>query len=771
MLQSKANWKLMEIQGDMDMWMDDSMKISPVVRELLLQRGITTAEEAVDFLSPNLENLHNPLNFDSITEACARVYRAVENQEKILVYGDYDADGVCSTTVMLKALRELGADCDFYIPNRFTEGYGPNEDAFKEAYKNGFKLIITVDNGIAGVNEAEVLKQLGVDLIITDHHEVQAELPETYAILHPKCSPNYPFQELAGVGVAFKFAQQLLGYFPEHLLPFTAIGTIADLVPLVDENRILAYYGLRQLSETANPGLKALKSVSNIEGNVTEEDVGFLIGPRINAVGRLQDADLAVQLLMTEDHVEAAEIAAEIDRINQERQKIVNQIAKEAENMTNRDHGVLIVAKEGWNEGVLGIVASKLVRKFDRPAIVLAVKPETGEVKGSARSIPSFDLFRNCMKIREYFTHFGGHSQAAGMTFPLENLPIVQEELDRLIAEQLSEEDFKQEIEISRELALAEIDEELVQEISRLAPFGMKNPKPVFQLKEMPADARQIGSAKNHLKLQFEREMHQVEAIGFGMGDRFARLSPGSPVTVAGELGINEWNGKRKVQLVMRDMKVDEWQLFDYRGKRRREMVPCMDGKNPLVIGNSGGLLSSDIKEIGYEQDVSGLPKADVLYIFELPESLGQLEDVIRKVQPENICVCYHIEQSLYLSSFPTREEFKWLYGLILKRKILNQDQDMTAITRAKGWDLKRIRFMLQVFSELDFVKMDNGSIKVNENPEKKDLKNSPSYRYRMERSNIEKKLYYSNFDELKRWFDQCMDDVGRPKEEKTYGL
>ncbi|MFC2948456.1 single-stranded-DNA-specific exonuclease RecJ [Virgibacillus sediminis] len=771
MLQSKANWKIKELQGDMDLWMDDTLDISPVVRELLLQRGITTAEEAAIFLSPDVKNLHNPSDLDSITEACARVYRAVENQERILVYGDYDADGVSSTAVMLKALREIGADCDFYIPNRFTEGYGPNENAFKEAYKEGFQLIITVDNGIAGVHEAEIMKQLGVDLIVTDHHEVQAELPDAYAILHPKCSPSYPFQELAGVGVAFKFAEQLLGYFPENLLEFVALGTIADLVPLVNENRILVYHGLRQLSVTSNPGLRALKHVCKIEGNVTEEDVGFLIAPRVNAVGRLQNADLAVQLLMTEDDLEAAKIAEEIDQINQERQKIVNKIAKEAEKMADRNSGVLVVAKEGWNEGVLGIVASKLVRKFDRPAIVLAVKPETGEVKGSARSIPAFDLFKNCMEIRGYFTHFGGHAQAAGMTLPTENLPIIRKELDRLIAEQLTEDDFKQEIEISRELTLPEISEELVTEVSRLAPFGMKNPKPVFQIKEVPADARQIGGGKDHLKLQFKREKYLLETIGFGMGNLFPHISPGTPVTVAGELGINEWNGNRKVQLVMRDMKIEERQLFDYRGKRRKEMLPFMEDRKNLAVGTSGSLLPPEVEEITYQANMDELPDADVLYIFQLPENLEQLKEIVRTVKPDDIYACYHIEDSMYLSSFPTREDFKWFYGLILKKKIIHLEDDIPAITRVKSWTKERILFMSKVFFELGFVKMEKGLIEAVPNPEKKDLKESSAYQNRLERSNIEKILYYSNLEDLKRWFEHCMDDVGRPKEEQTYGL
>src|SRR5690625_250282 len=379
MIVSKAKWDFQEKQ-------DEPIGLgtySPVISTLLIQRGITTIEAANNFMKPKLTELHDPSALSMIKKASDRVHQAIENGEKILIFGDYDADGVSSTAILLKALHEIEADCDFYIPNRFTEGYGQNESAFREAANQGFKLIITVDTGISAVHEAEVAKELGIDLIITDHHELQEQLPDSYATINPKTSPEYPFHELAGVGVAFKFAEYLLGYFPEHLLDLVAMGTIADLVPLIDENRILAYYGLQKLTTTTNPGLKALKEICKIEGNVSEENVGFMLGPRINAVGRLEDAQLAVELLMAEDQIEAEEIAMMIESINDERRQIVRDIVKEVEQMDlfNEETGIIIVAKEGWNEGVLGIVASQLVRKYDRPAIVLTIKPETGEVK------------------------------------------------------------------------------------------------------------------------------------------------------------------------------------------------------------------------------------------------------------------------------------------------------------------------------------------------------------------------------------------------------
>ncbi len=506
MLQSKMKWKFPETPTEPASLATG--KFSPLISELLMQRGITSTEDAEKFLTPDLEQLYSVKWLSDMEKATNRVQKGIEDGEKILVYGDYDADGVSSTSIMMETLQQLGADCDYYIPNRFTEGYGPNEEAFHAAYDNGFRLIITVDTGIASVHEAEVAKQLGLDLIITDHHEVQDELPDAYAIVHPKCSSDYPFKELAGAGVALKFAEGLLGSFPKQFLDLAAIGTIADLVPLTGENRVIAHYGLQRLANTARPGLVALKNVCGLQGHVSEEDIGFSIGPRLNAVGRLQDASLAVQLLLAENGDEAADMAQEVESINRERKKIVSEIVKEAEDMANPvDHqGVIVVAKEGWNEGVLGIVASNLVRKYDRPAIVLSVFPERGEAKGSARSIPAFDLFSNCMKIRNVFTQFGGHAQAAGMTLPLENVETLKQELDSLIFQQLSKEDFTQEIAISKTITIPEINEELVAEINQLAPFGMANPKPLFHLKDVPTGMRQIGSGKNHLKLQFQKK-------------------------------------------------------------------------------------------------------------------------------------------------------------------------------------------------------------------------------------------------------------------------
>jgi single-stranded-DNA-specific exonuclease len=776
MLRSKANWKFASEVSTTKQWMDDGTELSPVIQELLLQRGIKTMEEAHAFLNPSIENLIDPLQLSSIEVATERVHQAIENNEKILVFGDYDADGVSSTTVLIQALHELGADCDFYIPNRFTEGYGPNESAFRNAYDNGYRLIITVDTGIASVHEATVAKELGIDLIITDHHEPQEELPDAFAIIHPKCSPHYPFKELAGVGVAFKFAQSLLGYFPEQFLDLVAIGTIADLVPLESENRILAFYGLRKMTVTKRAGLIALKKLCKLEGNTTEEDIGFLIGPRLNAVGRLQDADLAVQLLMTDNYEEAEELAEMVESLNQERQKIVASIVKEVEDTVQIDasKGVIVVAKAGWNEGVLGIVASSLVRKYDRPAIVLAIHEEDGTAKGSARSIPAFDLFQSCMNVKELFTHFGGHSQAAGMTLPIENVAALEQALDSIIKEQLTPEDFKQELLISKSLEIEEINEALIEELKQLAPYGMANPKPRFHIKHQPADIRQLGNMKKHLKLLFKNQTTTLEGIAFGMGDRAAHISPSAELSIVGDLGINEWNGIRKPQIVIEDMKIDEWQLFDHRGKKQIDFSIYQDQfqKHLLLYReHERDKVPNGITQLSYEEASNLNEHVEVLYLVDLPDDLEALKMIIHNVQPLCIHVCFYVEHSVYLSHFPSREEFKWLYSLIWNREKLDIRLELPKILQAKGWTKDSLDFMLNVFLELEFVKNKDGIIHLNKSPQKKDLQEAKVYQGRIKQGKIEKALYYATYDELINWFNECMGQTDYLKEEVTHGL
>ncbi|MDY0396843.1 single-stranded-DNA-specific exonuclease C-terminal domain-containing protein [Virgibacillus halophilus] len=477
--------------------------------------------------------------------------------------------------------------------------------------------------------------------------------------------------------MAFKFAQYLLGYFPAHLLDLVAIGTIADLVPLVNENRILAFHGLRQLSVTQRKGLAALKKCCGLQGEVTEEHVGFQIGPHLNAVGRLQDADLAVQLLMTDNEEEAEELASMVQTLNKERKKIVAEIADEAKNMllhTSDEDGVIVVAQKGWNEGVLGIVASRLVRDYDRPAIVLSINEETGTAKGSARSIPAFDLFQGCMEVNHLFLNFGGHSQAAGMTLKLENIEKLRNELNGIIHMKLSPEDFKQELLIDAALQPSDVTLELIKEIGRLAPFGMKNNKPVFLLSGIPFGIRKLGNGNKHLKMQFENAGTSIDGIGFGLGEWADFITPNAGVSVAGQLAVNEWNGVRKPQIIMQDLRIDDWQLFDHRGKKSRDMTSYLQrSSHPAVISHTDEIEKGwglvHVQKTTYTCAESELGQVTDIFLFDLPDDLQQLEKIVKKIRPVNIHACFYVQNSSYLTVFPGRNEFKKLYAYIFKRK------------------------------------------------------------------------------------------------------
>lgn len=571
MLQSKTRWQLLEAEESQVRKLAGELKIHPLTARLLIHRGISNPEQARRFLQVSLSELYSPFLMDGIQEAVNRIRTALDRQEKILVYGDYDADGVSSTSLLMKVFRGLDADVNYYIPNRFTEGYGLNENALRQAKEAGVQLVITVDTGISAVKEAKIAKELDLDLIITDHHEPPAVLPEGLAVINPKkpgCS--YPDEMLAGVGVAFKLAHALLDRVPEELLDLVALGTIADLVPLMDENRIVAALGLKEINRRHNLGLSALMDVAGIQGEVTAGHVGFSLGPRINAGGRLDTAATAVELLLTEDLEEARVLAEELDGMNRKRQKLVEEIAAEAcaevESAPKKHRRFIVVAAPGWNVGVIGIVASRLVEKYYRPTIVLGIDEETGMAKGSARSIAGLDLYRALTTCGDLLPQYGGHEMAAGMSLPQEKIEEFHRRLDQIAGEWLREEDYIPLSRVEADLSIEEISLELIEELKRLEPCGMGNPTPRFQLRGAGLSRLQVmGREKNHLKMVLQVEGDSLEAVGFRMGEMAAEIAPSARPELLGELSVNEWNHRRSPQFLIRDLRVPHLQVFDWR--------------------------------------------------------------------------------------------------------------------------------------------------------------------------------------------------------------
>ncbi|MBM4762404.1 single-stranded-DNA-specific exonuclease RecJ [Bacillus sp. B15-48] len=785
MLKSRTRWVVKEVDQEKAEQLAKALNIAPMTANLLVNRGYDTEEAARCFLYEKQEPFHDPFLLNDMEKLVQRVKQAVENEEQILIFGDYDADGVTSTTVMMKVLSDLGAKVDYYIPNRFTEGYGPNEPAFRQAAEDGVRLIITVDTGIAAIHEANIAKELGIDLIITDHHEPGPILPDALAIVHPKLADSeYPFKELAGVGVAFKVAHALYGFLPEKLLEIAAIGTIADLVSLTGENRQIAKKGIEQMRKTKNLGLKALLSIAKTDpAEATEETIGFIIGPRINAAGRLESAEPAVELLLTNDREEALILAEEIDSLNKERQQLVAKMADEAIreveiNYPSKDHHVLVIGREGWNPGVIGIVASRLVEKFYRPTIVLSYDQEKGLAKGSARSIHGFDLFKNLSTCRDILPHFGGHPMAAGMTLNLDDVDLLRERLNALASEQLTEVDLVPITEIDAEVDLESIDLDSIMEMGQLAPYGVDNPKPKVIIRNAQiAGMRTIGANHNHLKITLANEGATLDGVGFGLGHLHEDISPISNVSVIGELAINEWNNRRKPQIFLHDLTVASWQLFDIRGLRRHEKLPEMVPKEETIWVAFDDDGTEKFRAFCGEELVKITSKAEAkqlhldsknIVLLDLPPSLVMLEELFENKYPARIYAHFYKENSEFFSTMPTREHFKWFYAFLAKKGGFDLRRFGEDLAKYRGWTKETVDFMSQVFFDLEFVKINNGFISLEKNVPKRDLSESATYKKKQAIVTLENDLLYSSFEQLKSWFDQVIQGSVQNEEAVT---
>ncbi|WKA60036.1 single-stranded-DNA-specific exonuclease RecJ [Planococcus shenhongbingii] len=768
MIESKKRWRLTTPDTGLVQAIQKELSISSVLAKILVTRGITTAEEARNFMNMDAQGIHNPYLMKDMDVAVQRIRQAIEEQQKIVVYGDYDADGVTSTTVMMTVLEDLGALASFKIPNRFKHGYGPNKELFQQAYDEGAKLIITVDNGISGMEAVDFANSLGIDVIISDHHDIGEVMPNALAIVHPRHPEgNYPFGELAGVGVAFKIAQALYEEMPDHLLELVAIGTIADLVPLHDENRIFVKAGLEALRDSPRPAISALSEVSGVkQREITEETIGFMFGPRINAIGRLQDADPAVQMFLTDDAAEARSLASGLDVLNKERQGIVKQISEEAAAQVEQRYPegaprVIVVAQEGWNPGVVGIVASKLVEKYYRPTIVLSLDPETGKAKGSARSIEGFHLYNELAANRHILPHFGGHPMAAGMTLEMSDVDELRERLNKQAETSLTEEDLVPVVEIDIPVRLEEIDIETIESMRYLAPFGMGFAKPKFFLDEVTvASIRKIGSAQNHLKMELAQNAATIDAVGFGIGSIGDELTPDVKIDVIGDLQINEWNGRKKPQLMIEDVRTDEWQLFDIRGIRQvsrwSKLIPEKDqvylAFKPETIAVFQTLLQQPIHNLETLKDQEALKHH--LVLLDLPESEEQLASVLAHIKPKRIYAHFYAKESQYFEQIPTRDQFAWLFSFIKKRGSFDFKKHCDELAKHKGWTREALFFMLQVFFELGFVTLNNGLTEIAETPSKRDLSEAPIYKKRQQQIDLEQKLLYASYKDLKEWFD-----------------
>lgn len=560
----KRIWSMQQLYGRTSATLHDSLGISPVVADILAQRGFSQPEGAIEFLRPTLLNLPSPFCFHDMLRAIDRLSLALKQKEKVLVYGDYDVDGVTSTSLLYKVLTDLGVKAVAYIPHRQDEGYGLNSEAIERAAKAGVSVLITVDCGVTAVAEVALARTLNIDVIITDHHEPTEILPDAFAILNPKVKDSgYPFGDLAGVGVAFKLAQALLqslgnsevGIHSElELLDLVALGTIADLVPLVGENRIFVHYGLLQMEKTLHTGLEALLEECGLRGKPLKAgQIGFMVAPRINAAGRMDSARAGLELLLTEDMERASELARLLTRENQSRQETEKEILAEAISMVEQKllPRVIVLSSNHWHHGVIGIVASRLVERYYRPVFMIAEEGE--EAKGSARGISGYPVLEQMTTQAHLLTKFGGHRAAAGFSILTEDIEQFKAGLNKQ-ALAFAETLFQEELKIDRQVSLDAVTGDLLHELEQMAPFGFGNPGPILACKGVPVHSvSAMGKERSHLKFRFGSQGEQ-EGIAFRLGERMNELNRERTLDVAFSLDWNTFRGLETVQLMIKDI-------------------------------------------------------------------------------------------------------------------------------------------------------------------------------------------------------------------------
>ena len=751
MIKSKYNWLYEPPTEYINETLIKKYQLTPIIKKLLESKSITDDESIKALLDETIIN-HNPWLLSDMEKAVTRINEAIDKNERILVYGDYDADGVTSTTILVNTLQTLGAEVGWYIPNRFSEGYGPNELAFRNAYDEGVSLIITVDNGIQGHKEIEMVQKLGVDVIVTDHHEIGRTLPEAYAIVHPMHPEyEYPFHFLCGAGVAYKLSQVLLENPPNYFVSLAAIGTIADLVSMTDENRSIVKQGLSFLNQNCPIQIKALLNQAGYNDTINEETVGFIIGPRLNAVGRLEDASLAAELLMTEDEEEAEFLAEQVEHFNVERKEIVAQITDEAlaiaEEKVNNGNQFLLLAKENWHEGVLGIVASKIVETYALPTLILNIDLEQNHAKGSARSIEQVSMFEILSAHQDLISKFGGHHMAAGMTMEIDYIESLEQGLNDWmfkLSEHTSLEPTKH---VSVKLEENDISINNIRDIQRLSPFGTDFEKPLLEIDDNEVvDVRAIGKDKNHLKLVTGQL--QLQSLFWKNGQLATQIEPGQPINLLGNLQINEWNGNQSPQFIIQDIATNKEQILDYRSKRKQLNIDPNDTRVAFLIHPKKEKLNHNYYYYGDNID----QEHEVVILRDLPNDLDSLKNSLKNLNYSQLYLVLQHQQSIYFDGMPTSNQFKSCFKALMTKKETNLEQEGMLLCQHLNVKPNILKFMLKVFYELGFVTEENGIIKIVDNANKQNIETSRVYQLRQSRMEVEKLLLYDDFTQLKTW-------------------
>ena len=556
----QKKWEYKDIDNNRVKEIAKKFNLSTLLASIILSHGIEKEKDIEVFLNPTRNDFHDPYLMPDMEKAVNRIIKAINSNEKVIIYGDYDVDGITSITVLKKFLASCGLNTGYYIPNRLDEGYGLNKNAINQIKNDGYTLIITVDCGISGIEEIEYANSLGIETIVTDHHEPMDELPKAVAVVDLKRKDNkYPCNCLAGCGVAFKLSQAIgtkLGMKEETYLKYldiVCLGTISDIVPLVDENRVIAKLGLKLIEVTKNPGLKALLDASGYK-LVNSNTVSFGLAPRINACGRMGFEKEALELFLTDDLEEARTITERLNQYNQGRQSIERKIFDQAIRMiekSEKDSKVIVLGENGWHHGVIGIVASKITEMYFKPSILICFEGDVG--KGSGRSIPGFDLHGALVDLSKYLTKYGGHEMAVGLRIEKKDFNQFKEAFEKY-AEDKKIEEIVQVLEIDKQVTLKEVNINTIKQLDLLEPFGEGNRKPIFVFKNLKIDSIRALSDGKHIKLTLKDGATIVNAIGFNMGYLAEEFTIGDQIDVAGMLEINEFNGVDYIQINIKDL-------------------------------------------------------------------------------------------------------------------------------------------------------------------------------------------------------------------------
>ena len=706
----------------------ESYSISKNIAKILNARNITDMTSVKKYFSDEYEEGYDPFLMHDMQKAVDRINEAIENEEKILVYGDYDADGITSTVLLVETLISMGANVSSYIPNRFEEGYGPNKEAFTKIIDSGITLIITVDNGIAGVEEVDLANELGCDVIVTDHHKIQDTIPNAYAIIHPEHPEgNYPFKKLAGVGVAFKLAHALLEIFPDFLLDLVAIGTIADMVSITDENRIFVKQGLELINEDPRIGLKMLLELSGIDTKIDEQTVGFYIAPKLNSIGRMDSAKLGLTFLMAEEPVTARALAEQIEQYNIQRKQITEDIVKDViskiENSEKKQKNVIMVSGE-YHEGVLGIVASNIVEKYQKPVFIMNEKE--GVLKGSARSIFDFNIYIAMNKISDLFLAFGGHTLAAGFSFEKSNFEKIEEFLDKEFEEFKRNNDLKANKNIDIVTSLEDISYQFLNSLDALKPYGMDFEKPTVLIENaMVLNKAYFGSEKQYLRLTIADEVGNLDCITFKDSVTFDKVEKNDIIDLLCNIDKNNFNGRTKLQAHIIDIHIKEFLFEDLRFINYD--IANID-INSLKL--SKHKYDKDNNFYQYK-DLDSLidEEFEYIYLLDIPTSKEYLYKIIN-LKPKKVFLICEEKQVLSDVYFIDKNRLIKLFNLILStnNKQINVAQQLDKLLAVLKTNVDSLKIMIQIFKELELINFVNNTIILNPDYKTVDLKKSSSF-------------------------------------------